>query len=391
MEFEQIIKRLDWLDEEHRKGKSTIAALEERLAALEGSLNVSIQQFKRLSDEMSRLSTAAARMEQLDNILTRHQKETKHLIKGAEKRREEFQGEVDKRYRLEFDGINKTIAQFRKVLNLTEIRRELKARAEEDLRLGQAITDLEEKMEETLRAREAFRQASQSIDAGRQQDTKRLTDLQGEVTAMRKRMDEVREKSDLHSDNVRHIEIRLTELLASETERRQAHNSLMEQHARLQVERDQAWQEWKQRFDKFGKDADAIESQLQGWFEAQRALKRAQETYNEIIQKFERRINEITEMQRLAEDRLRQEWVTFKADDQKRWSSYALTQEEQHRDIRSDLGKLRDRVTALDDLSQTHQDILQQFKEANEEYFQGLLAQIHEMLSAYERAMGTTK
>ena len=34
--------------------------------------------------------------------------------------------------------------------------------------------------------------------------------------------------------------------------------------------------------------------------------------------RFERRINEITEMERLTEERFRQEWVTFKADDQKR-------------------------------------------------------------------------
>ena len=34
MDFEQIVKRLQWLDEEHRKDKAAIIALEERIAAL---------------------------------------------------------------------------------------------------------------------------------------------------------------------------------------------------------------------------------------------------------------------------------------------------------------------------------------------------------------------
>ena len=31
----------------------------------------------------------------------------------------------------------------------------------------------------------------------------------------------------------------------------------------------------------------------------------------------------------LTEERFRQEWVNFKADDQKRWTNYTLAQEEQ--------------------------------------------------------------
>jgi len=124
------------------------------------------------------------------------------------------------------------------------------------------------------------------------------------------------------------------------------------------------------------------------WDSAQRAVKHAQEVYEEIVQKFDRRINEITEMQRLAEDRFRQEWVSFKSDDQKRWTSYTLSQDELHKDTRGGLDKIEARVTSMEDLVQTQQDVLQQTKEANEQLFQGMLAQIHELLSAYERIMG---
>ena len=148
---------------------------------------------------------------------------------------------------------------------------------------------------------------------------------------------------------------------------------------------------WKERFDNLGKQTETVEAQLTEWFTTQRAVKRAQETYEEITQKFERRINEITEMQRLTEDRFRQEWVTFKSDDQKRWTSYSLSVDEHFKDHRTDLDRLLDRVTSLEDMTQNQQDILQQTKEAQEEYLQGFLAHIHELLSAYERIMGKSR
>jgi hypothetical protein len=110
-----------------------------------------------------------------------------------------------------------------------------------------------------------------------------------------------------------------------------------------------------------------------------------------MTQKFERRINEITEMQRLSEDRFRQEWVTFKSNDQKRWTNYTLSQEEQQRDANIGMEKLIVQVTALEDLTQTQQDVLHQTKDAYEQYFHGLLAQIHELLTAYDRILGKPK
>ncbi len=288
--------------------------------------------------------------------------------------------------------MHKSVDDLRKTKEtIQEIKRELKARLEEETRRGKLLADWEIKIQGIVKTSETIQHAQKVADENRRQESKRLTDLQGEIGAARKRMDEIREKNDLFTDNIRRIETRLNEILSSESDRRQAQTGFIENQARLQVERDRVWKEWEERFDTLRQQTEAMDGQMAHWDSAQRAVKRAQETYEEIVQKFDRRINEITEMQRLAEDRFRQEWVTFKSDDQKRWTSFSLTQDETHKDDRSSLDKLIDRVTALEDLAQTQQDVLQQTKEANEQLFQGMLAQIHELLSAYERIMGTTK
>jgi uncharacterized protein YigA (DUF484 family) len=51
--------------------------------------------------------------------------------------------------------------------------------------------------------------------------------------------------------------------------------------------------------------------------------------------------------------------------------------------------KVEERLTSLEDLAQTQQDVLQQTKDANEQLFQGMVAQLHELLTSYERIQST--
>ncbi len=390
MEFEQIIKRLDWLDEEYRKDKSTIEVLTQRGSNLEGDLKAANKKIKELTTQMSHLSTAAARIEQYDTALAQQRKDIVNYIDDLDKKRQDQQPEIDKRYQIQFDGINKSFAELPKTKEpIAEIKRELKARAEEETRRNKLSADWEMRMQAMVKTVEGIQRAQKAAEEPRRQDSKRLADLQGELSAARKRLDESREKNDLFTDSIRRIETRLNEILANEAERRQAQTNFIETQARSQVERDRTWKDWEERLNSLGKQSESIDRSLQEWEVAQRTIKRTQETYEEIVQKFERRINEISEMQRLAEDRFRQEWVTFKADDQKRWTSFTLSQDETHKDTRGSVAKIEERLTALEDLTQTQQDVLQQTKDANEQLLQGVLAQIHELLSAYERIMST--
>jgi chromosome segregation ATPase len=215
-----------------------------------------------------------------------------------------------------------------------------------------------------------------------------MVDFQGDISAFRKRLDEYREKTDLNADTLHRMEIRLNELLASESDRRINLGNYQETQTRFQAERDRLIKELEDRLSNLKSQNEKMDGQIQDWEASQRAVKRAKDSYEEIAQKFDRRINEITEMQRLAEDRFRQEWITFKADDQKRWTSYTLSQDEIHKDSRSGNEKMEQRLSFLEDLVQTHQDMLQQTKDANEQMFQGMLSQIHELLASYERIMG---
>jgi chromosome segregation ATPase len=193
------------------------------------------------------------------------------------------------------------------------------------------------------------------------------------------------------ADGLRNVENRFTDLIASELERKQAQAAFLEQQSIAQIDRDRALKDWREKYDSFQKETENFEVHLQTLDETLRSAKKAQDTYLELNTKLERRINEVTEMQRLAEDRLRQEWISFKVDDQKRWTGYNLSNEESFRDIRKDLQKTEGRFTSLDDATQVLQDQIHQTTDTTEKELQELMNVVHEWMTSYQRIMGHGK
>ncbi|HEY5729752.1 MAG TPA: hypothetical protein VIS72_06840 [Anaerolineales bacterium] len=392
MDFEQIVKRLQWLDEEHRKDKAAIIELEERIAAYEGNVDTIAKQIKPLEKQIAGLTPNSARIDQFEVIVTKQREEMKTTLEELDKKYQKREKDLVRQHEKELEPLAKEIEQLKKTLTeIAPIKRELKARATAENRLQVEIDKLKPPIDEAKRAAEDATRTQRVFDENRKQDMKRIADLQGELTALRKRIDEARTKADAGADSVRHLENRFKELMVSEAERKAAQNEFIEKQSVAQVDRDRSYKEWRASYSDFLKQVEKLDSQSQALEETLRSAKRAQETYNELNTKLERRINEVTEMQRLAEDRLRQEWVTFKADDQKRWTGHTLSQDEGTKDLRKALQKLEDRITALDEATQTTQDQLHQTTDATEGQLQELMNVAHEWLSAYERIMGHGK
>ena len=392
MDFEQIVKRLQWLDEEHRKDKAAIIELEERIAAFEGNIDVVAKQIKPLEKQIAALAPNSARIDQFEVIVTKQREDMKIALDELEKKSIKRENDLTKRHQKDLEPFNKEIDEIKKALTeIAPLKRDIKARITEETRLHQEIKDLKPSIDDAKRAAEEATRTQRVFDESRKQDIKRIADLQGELTALRKRIDETRAKVDSGADSVKHVENRFKEILVAEADRKAAQNEFIEKQSVAQLDRERTYKEWRNSYADFRKQVEKLESQSQALEETLRSAKRAQETYNELNTKLERRINEVTEMQRLADDRLRQEWVTFKADDQKRWTGYTLSQDEGSKDTRKLIQKLDERIAALDESFQTTQDQLHQTTDTTEQQLQELMNVAHEWLSAYERIMGHGK
>lgn len=389
MEYEEIIKKVQWLDDQERKSKTELIEIGARLASLDTSIMALSKQIKGVDQQVNDLSVVAARIEQFDQILAKHRTEVAKSIEAIEKNAARREHEANSAHLSAVEELRKTIFDLRTALSTEQTAR--KDRAHEDKRRSMALQDLTTAMETAVRSSKEAQEAYRAMEEARRQDAKRVADLQAELASVRRRTEDAREKSALHNDSLRNMESRITELLETEAGRQERHAAVMQQQALQQLEREKAWKDWQEKFADFQRQVETAENQIVAFEEAVRAARQAQESYDALNQRLERRIAELGEIQRLADERIRQEWISYKADEQKRWTGHTLALDESIRDIRKDLDKYGKRIMVMDDASQTMRDQLEQTTDATEKQLQELMNVSQDWLSAYERIMGHAK
>ncbi len=234
MDLDQLEKRLDWLDGERRKDKLIIQTLEERLGLIESNVPGLLQQVKEISGEVTRLSAMLSKFDQIDSSLAQMRVDSARSIEAVDKNHLEREREMEKARAADQEGLSRLIAEVRRGLDpIPDLRKTVQARMEEEFRLARLIEEANQKIVEYRRSDEEYRRSHKLLEEAQRQEAKRITDMQGEVAALRKRQDEQRGKIDLASDSARKVELRISEFQAAESERRQAMVAFIDKHQRL--------------------------------------------------------------------------------------------------------------------------------------------------------------
>jgi len=392
MEQEEIIRKLNKLEADQQKERSKSAVLQKQLTGLENSFAENHGLIIELSGEITQLKTHMKRFDQLDNTLTKIRTDLSKAIENIEKQRADHDREVEKLRMGDLETINKTVADFRKAFqSVKEIENGYAERNEQESHQDKVINQLEKKLNAFSQVRQEDQQVLKVLEETLRQDSKRVLALQSETTTLRKRSDEHNDQIDLENDNIRKLEIRLNEFQQGENDRRQAFNDVVEKQNLQQLDRDRLWKDWQSRFEAIDASSKSFEEQTRLMDETFRNLKKAQSSFEEINQRLDRRLNEVTEMQRLTDERIRQEWQGFKGDDQKRWTTYTLGQEELQREINRQLDKSQTRIMELEDLTTEVKEMMILMADENKKKYQKLIDMSNEWLESNERAFGRHK
>jgi chromosome segregation ATPase len=389
MEIEQLEKRLEWLDEERRKDKTTIATLEDKITRLEGMIDALRKEQRTNQTEMSQFNGIYGRLDQVDIEISKLRIENGKMIDTVQKAKVDSDFEQEAKRRQETESINKSIQEVRKPIDqIPEIKKTIKQIQDEQKKLFERIAPYDQKIQSAQVGYEEFQRSRKLIDDARKVDAKRVTDLQGEVSAYRKRIDEQRARIDVLIENLKKAEARITEISQSEAERRQNQVGFIDKQNQQQVERDRRWREIESKFAVVEQAASGIESHLSTSDEMIRSVKKTKEQLDESTQRIDRRVNEITEMHRLNEDHFRLEWTSYKADDHKRWANYNLVQEETQKEVQHQFERMEDRLVQLEDLTQQVSDHFEEMNEETQNRLRALLNMAHGWVSSYERTFG---
>ncbi len=316
MEPGLIEQRLAWLEEQHAKAVQHASKVAERVHELEAAVAKVTRQGQELSADVSRVTAAASRLQQFEDSLHKHRQEVSRLLGESEERRSAKEKSLHQLRAGETEETGRALAEIRMDLGLLgEVQLSLEARRDEELRITRTLDSLRKQLE-VLMARDGDRaEALASLEDGRRQEANRSAEAQAELAAHRERLEGLTVQAELLEDNARRVETRLSELKSSEGERQQLQGLWLEQQNLRQAEQDRTWRDWERRFQSFEKRSGEIDERILAYEETYRGLRQLRDDLAQLMERTERRINEVTEMQRLAEDRLKHEWTSFLAEE----------------------------------------------------------------------------
>lgn len=372
--LEQLERRVEWLDNERRNDKTNLASMQNRLTVLETENANLRKQIKELETLISQQGTQIASTDKYDAQIARVNTELSRQLRESNERATMNLDEAVKRQKLEVDSVKSSLTKlYEAIEQINTLREELKTLKVEDTRLARLIEEQKAKIVDVSRFDEDYRRSLQMIEENRRQEAKRITEVQGEIASMRKRIDETRNRIEGLADNFRTFDTRITELQTFEKDRKEAQAVFIDTVNSSLVDKERNFKNWEARF----KELDAINinlnAQVESLEEARLAVSKSLAQADKMTQQFERRINEISEVQRLNDERFRQEWASFKSDDLKRWANYMLTYEEQNREGNQEIVELNRQIEELKDLSIRNQDAVEVLQRETVRHVQAIL------------------
>jgi chromosome segregation ATPase len=368
MELSQLEQMIRWLDEERKRDKALILTLQERVEQQMHTIEAQAVEIERVHQETVELRTDLRHTDDYPAMIEKVNRDLSGML-------EEFKGlvrrertESEKLRRGEIEVVNEQLTELdKKVRAVLRYEEPLKAREAGEQRLqGQiqvvsnAVADLTKRTEDRL-------QSIVYLEEQRRADTRRVAAVEGEIPGLRKSIDEITVKQVRLEDSIRKIparvdeavqiaksyEPRIEELRIADFQREQRVKQYIEQAARVDIE------------------LGRLVEQTQKYALLYNQNKQALDGLDAFQVRLEKRQNEIAEMQRLTEERLRRQWEEWQATFARDWQKRLVSEEDRWR--RQDLA---------------NQKSAERFADLNEQtelYYREIVALWEEMRAAVDR------
>ena len=329
MEINQIASMIEWLDEERRRDKALIATLEERVALQSDSVDTMQRRVNTVESDQAMIKQEALPANKEHDIIEQVRQDMEQMLENAEARRLTAEREAERRLELQRENIQRAVAELgekadrleRQLTNISDVQTEGDRLTNAMRLLNQEVDDLTKKLEGPDR-RLSF------LEEQRRTDARRLAELETEMPDFKRSVDSLQPKLALLEDLAVRNERRIQDFNSLDRERRDQIQQFIDQQQLMVQQRDQQLAELTKRFGVHDEELQKNIERFEVWAQAYREMKRIVDDFNRIGDRLERRIGESSEMQRLSEERFREEWNDWRDEDQKRWKQLTLSSDE---------------------------------------------------------------
>lgn len=368
MELSQLEQMIRWLDEERKRDKATIAMLQERLEQQLHVVESQSVEIERLHQDVAELRTDLRRTDDYPSLVEKTHRDLNSNIEELKDtvRRERLEGEQMRRAEIEI--INEQLADLdKKMRAVMRLEEPLKAREAGEQRLQGQIQVVANDLADLTKRTEDRLQSIVYLEEQRRADTRRVAAVEGEIPGLRKSISEVVTRQARLEDSIRKIPAQVDEAIQIA----KSYDPRIEELRIADFQREQRVKQYIDQAAQVNQEVARLVEQTQKYALLYNQNRQALDGLDAFQARLEKRQNEIAEMQRLTEERLKRQWEEWQTTFARDWQQRSVADEDRWR--RQDLANQR--------LTEHFADINEQVELS----FREIVAIWEEMRAAVER------
>lgn len=379
MDLEKALQKINDLESEIAVLKKTLTSQTTKTNNLDEKVNSFLTTSRDQKKELERIGAVIGNLPQFDANIAKMRVDFNKKIEDTEKSMAADEKIKENLRRDEMKALNNALEKNKQDV-LKEFDQKLKLHLDETSRLVQKYKEMEISVGQKIQTDEESRSNLALLISEFNQYKKKVENFTADIDIYKKRQDEIREKQDAILNSLRNNDARIEEIVNSEAERKQSFLNYVEQNTINQRDRERTWNDWQQQFDESIKQIYRLLPELQN---QQLELTKSKSAFDEVTQRFERRINEITELYRMLDEKFRQEWSTYKSDSDKKWSNVSIVFDEKQNGFTEQLDKVKERLLVVEDNTHEIQEVLLLMSKEIQKGMQGLMNMVDGWMDAF--------
>jgi methyl-accepting chemotaxis protein len=330
MDVGQLTQMTTWLDEEHRRDKAELVRLQQRLEGQEAEIQDQAHVVKDLEGRMVSTQGQLLKFGQLETALQQLKNEVTQMFDQSDERRQQEAREAARVRAIERDNVSRALNELRRdVQRLAGLTEENELRKAEQRRVSDSIMVAQQELNALTQEVEGKLRGIPFLEDSRQQDGKRIARLQQESLEAMKRLEKDASRLQMLEDVAHRQERDTGELKELVSQLRKSQQEFTEkqlletEHLRRQMD------EWIETLEAHVKKIDDFSSRMQELTEAFREDRQVVETVERFKEMITREQSQVSELQRLAEERQKRQLEQWSEENEKRWRKELLRWEHQ--------------------------------------------------------------
>jgi len=328
MDLTQAMQTLKWLDEERLKDKATIAALQERVQGQAQQFAQQTAQIQELRTALAGVQGVLSKVTEFEQMISNYKNELILQMDRREETQRKEQAEAGRLRRIEYETLTTNLNRLEKDMRvLPRYDEELNALRAENQRLNEAIPPLGIAITDLSKRSDDRMQAVTYLEEQRRADNRRIADLESDTTELHRRIESLISKLPLLEEMVQKQGPRIEEAIQEVKK----YDKPIEELRISDFQREQKMKQYLDQGEQVAQELERVRAQTQGFIEQQQLAKRALDRLKSFQARMEKRQNEVAEMQRVAENRIKRQWEEWQDKQEKQQKKRDVITEERWR------------------------------------------------------------